>query len=232
MKCANGRVEPDLRTKLRLFADAAGYCQRPDCRKRLFSDEGGPDYNIAEMAHIFAASDSGPRADKNLPGNDRAGYANLILLCPNCHTEIDKNQAAFPDELLREWKRTHKEKIRAALGAAEFASRREARGFIEPLLQRNRVIYETLGPDNAYRENPEAEEARVWRRKMLSQIIPNNQALLVALDLNVSLMRPEERATAELFRQHVDDLIERHLGEDRMSASRFPLAMSTMFSDN
>jgi hypothetical protein len=232
MTCARGRVNPDSRTVLRLFADAAGFCQRPTCRRRLFSEEGGPDYHIAEMAHVIAANDGGPRADKELSPGERARYLNLILLCPSCHTEIDKAPEAFPDDLLREWKRTHKDKIRTALGAAEFASRQEARVFIEALLQRNGAIFGSFGPDNAYSENPEAEEALVWRRKMLSQIIPNNQALLVALDLNAFLMRPVERVTAELFRQHVDDLIERHLGGDRTAASRFPLAMSEMFSDD
>lgn len=44
MSCAKGRVTVQNQTKLRLFADAAGYCQRPGCRRRLFSDENGPDF--------------------------------------------------------------------------------------------------------------------------------------------------------------------------------------------
>ena len=231
MSCTKGRANPDSQTKLRLFADAAGYCQRPTCGKRLFSDEGGPDYHIAEMAHIFAAADDGPRADTNLSTKDRANYDNLILLCPNCHTEIDKSPKTFPDDMIRDWKRNHKEKISIAFGVTKFSSRQEARDYIEPLLQQNRATFDLIGPDNAYHENPEAEEARVWHRIMLSQIIPNNQTVLLALDANISLMRSDERATAELFRQHVGDLIERHLGEDKTVASRFPPAMSAMFSE-
>ncbi|MCA1908290.1 MAG: HNH endonuclease [Magnetospirillum sp.] len=232
MVCTKGRINPSTQTKLRLFADAAGYCQRPDCTRRLFSEEGGPDYHIAEMAHIMAAADDGPRPNADLTAEDRATYDNLILLCPNCHTEIDKEPAAFPDDMLREWKQGHKDKIRAALGIINFSSRQSVRNFIEPLLRRNRAIFDAYGPDNTYRENPEAEEARVWQRMMVSQIIPNNQSILMVLDSNISLMNEGDLKTLELFRQHVDDLVERHLGEDRTVASRFPSDMATMFGDD
>lgn len=36
--CVNGRVNPSADTKLRLFADSAGHCSRPECHPYLFSD--------------------------------------------------------------------------------------------------------------------------------------------------------------------------------------------------
>lgn len=38
-------------TKLRLFSEAAGYCQRPECLRPLFPEEMGGDKHIAEMAY-------------------------------------------------------------------------------------------------------------------------------------------------------------------------------------
>ena len=231
MDCVKGRVNPSNRTKLRLFSEAAGYCQRPICRKRLFSDDGGRDYHIAEMAHILGAKDGGPRGKAKMPLQDRAGYDNLILLCPNCHKEIDKSPKEFPVELLRSWKQTHKEEISIALGQEKFSSRGEARYYIEPFLRKNKTIFDTVGPDSNYHEKPEAEEASVWQRKMLSQILPNNLTMLRALDANKLHLRPDERRTAELFRQHVDDLMERHCSENQTAASRFPKAMLTILCD-
>lgn len=181
------------------------------------------------MAHIFAAKDAGPRANTDLAMADRAGYRNLILLCPHCHTEVDKAPDTFPNGMIRDWKDRHKERIRAALGAGEFATRQEARAYIERLLRANQTVFDMYGPDSSYRENPEAEQASVWQRKMLSQIILNNETVLFALDANSRLMRPNERKTKELLRQHVADLIERHFGRNLTICSRFPPAMAEMF---
>lgn len=231
MVCANGRIHPTSGTKLRLFSDSAGYCQRPDCRLRLFSDEDGPDYHIGEIAHVIAAAESGPRANSQLSKMERAAYANLILLCPNCHTEIDKAPEIFLADEIFEWKATHKKTVGDALGVAEFESRDMAREFIVPLLRANKRVFKKFGPDNNYRQEPEAEEAMVWRRKMLSQIIPNNQTILLALDKNSSLLNEAETETVEEFRQHVDDLTERHLGENRTVASRFPNQLSNILTN-
>lgn len=40
-------------TKLRLFSEAAGRCQRPACLRPLFPAEMGGDKHIAEMAHVI-----------------------------------------------------------------------------------------------------------------------------------------------------------------------------------
>ena len=229
MACAKGRTNPDSQTKLRLFSDSAGHCNRPECRRPLFSEEGQADYHIAEMAHILAANDGGPRAAPELADQIRASYSNLILLCANCHTMIDKCPDQFPDAMLREWKRHHKLLIHEAIGVQSASSREEALKFVEPLLRANHLIHHCYGPDNEYRHNPEAEEAGIWKRKVILQIIPNNQKLLAYLHKNIDLIHEEERKIVELFRQHVDDLVERHLGDNEGIASRFPQDMNTLF---
>lgn len=229
--CVNGRINPSQDTKLRLFADSAGHCNKPGCHRYLFSDLNIADYHIGEMAHIIAASDKGPRADKATNAEDKAEYDNLILLCPSCHAGIDKAPEVFSVELILDWKINHKRRITEAMGIPAYQTRSEARSYVVQILRTNKVIFDNLNPDLSYRENPEAEEAVVWKRKMLSQIIPNNQKILLFLEINVHLLNEEELSIVENFRQHVDDLIERHLGENLGIASRFPTKMTDILKN-
>ena len=223
--CIHGRSSPDAQTKLRLFAESAGYCQNPNCELRLFSDKGKVDFHFAEVAHVIAAGDLGPRGKPELPPAQRNLYSNLILLCPNCHTIIDKATTIYSSKLLLCWKSGHVERIRSVFRVS-FDSRSDARARIEPLLTMNRRIHELYGPDGEYRFNPEADEAVVWRRKVISQIIPNNYEVLRILDSNRGLLREAERVILEEFRQHVDDLSERHIGDSNSVARRFPKRMN------
>lgn len=226
--CSNGRINPSPETKLRLFSDSAGHCNRPNCHRYLFSENNSVDYNIGEMAHIIAASNNGPRADEAIIEGGKAMYDNLILLCPSCHTEIDKAPDIFPKELILEWKNNHKTTIIQSIGIPKLEKRDEAKIYINAILRKNRGIFESLNPNLSYKENPDAEEAAVWRRKMIAQIIPNNQNLIMFLDLNSHLLTEKELMIVENFRQHADDLVERHLGENLGIARRFPVEINNI----
>jgi hypothetical protein len=148
------------------------------------------------------------------------------MLCPSCHKIIDKAPDSFPDRLLCQWKRSHAERIATAFGAVEYGSKQAVRVAIEPALTENRTIFEAYGPENEYRFDPENELADVWRRKVLSRVLPNNRKVLTILDVNRRHLSSRELATLEEFRQHVDDLEERHLGEGGASVGRrFPDGM-------
>ena len=229
MACSKGRVNPTAQTKLRMFSDSAGYCNRPECRRPLFSEEGHADYNIGELAHILAAQDGGPRPAPEIAKKRRASYSNLILLCPTCHTVIDKCPEEFPDALLRDWKLHHKATIAEAIGVPSVSTRDEAHEFLDRILRANRSIHDRYGPDHEYYQNPEAEEASTWKRKLIGQILPNNQKIILFVDKNIRLVHDDERHIVELFRQHIDDLVERHLGDNEGVASRFPPEMNTLF---
>lgn len=47
----------------------------------------------AELAHIKSLSDKGPRADVSLSVSERNAASNLLVLCPTCHSIIDKKIA-------------------------------------------------------------------------------------------------------------------------------------------
>lgn len=223
MACSRGKASPDKLTEKRLFASSAGYCQRPGCTTHLFLDTGSKVIHVAEMAHIFAANDYGPRAKPEMAAEERGAFENLILLCPTCHTTIDKAPEDFPDETVIGWKREHERKLAGLFGAQVFDSRSETLAAIKPLMRQNRMIFDQLNPDLEYRFNPEAEEAAQWKYKMVQQIIPNSRRILSILDANTGLMTDEEEDTLELFRQHVYDLEARHVARIYIGArARFP----------
>ena len=231
MACPRGNATPNQNTKLRLFSDSAGFCQKPDCQRALFVDVGDSRLHIAEMAHVFAASDKGPRTNSALSGQERSSYENLILLCPSCHAIVDKAPDWYPDTLMTQWKREHVELIAEMFGAVRYASRRAAHEAIKPLLAANLSIFVEYGPDNQYRYNPESELADVWQRKVLSQIIPNNRKIIAIVDRNRCHLKGQEDTTLEEFRQHVEDLESRHVGDREATVGRrFPAAMNAMLS--
>lgn len=232
VKCSRGEANPSAATRTKLFADSAGYCQNPDCAQQLFVDKAkGEPIHFAEMAHIFAASDDGPRSNASLTDAERGSYDNLILLCANCHTTIDKAPEHYPDAMLKQWKLDRAERLAALFGIKALSSRAEVRAAIEPLLTANRVTFETYGPGSDAKFDLESDVPVTWRRKMLGSIIPNNKRILAILDKNRNLMSDQESTTLEAFRQHTDDLIARHLA-NADGGQRFPDAMEQMMVSN
>lgn len=222
MACSRGAASPDAHTQRRLFAASAGYCQNPGCANELFVDAADESFHIAELAHVFAANDGGPRSQPELTKEERGAFENLVVLCANCHTMVDKAPVAFPDSLILRWKREHANKLQRLFGAVRFDDRTSARQAVEPLLAQNFAIFQQYGPHIEASRNPESGAAEQWKRKMLTRILPNNRRVLALLDANRHLLRDDEKLTVERFRQHIDDLEAFHIEEKRQDASRFP----------
>lgn len=83
-----------------LFSKSAGICNL--CKQYVPL--------IAEQAHIIAHSSKGPRGNIPYDGNIDS-YDNLILLCPNCHTEIDNYPETYSVKILRDIKIEHEKNI-------------------------------------------------------------------------------------------------------------------------
>ncbi|WDR00930.1 HNH endonuclease signature motif containing protein [Devosia sp. J2-20] len=210
----------------------AGFCQNPDCTTQLFFESNdGESRHIAEMAHIIAANDKGPRADANVTPADRGAYDNLILLCANCHTKIDKAPDDFPDETIRAWKNDRAEALQRLFGVPLLQQRCEVLSFISPIMEENKVVLDTYGPGSDAKFDPESDIPAVWRVKMLRVIIPNNKRIIACLERNHELMTKPELKTLQAFRQHTQDLIERHL-EGATGGQRYPATMNQMMQDD
>ena len=219
-------------TKLRLFSASAGLCQRPDCLKPIFEEIGGKIIHIAELAHVFSASDVGPRTSGNLTPDERGLFENLILLCPTCHTIIDKAPDEFSDAIVLQWKYSHAQRIDTAFGCRRFDSRVEVSEFLTKLFRQNQKIFERYGPKHPDHLNPETELASLWKEKIRSKILPNNQLLLRAIDANADHLNNSELDTVEDFRCHVDDFAEKHLEKWVSGGTSFPSKAPFLFGES
>lgn len=65
------------------------------------------EYPIGEMAHIEGENIGSARYNHAMSDIQRNSFNNLLLLCPTCHTRIDKNPVDFSVEKLMELKHAH-----------------------------------------------------------------------------------------------------------------------------
>ncbi len=92
------------------------------CKIELTTD-GAMD-TIGEIAHIVSRSPDGPRGNESLQSENRDDYTNLILLCPNHHSEIDKQPELWPTAKLHCIKHEHEAWVSSQLeqGIFRYAS--------------------------------------------------------------------------------------------------------------
>jgi len=94
-----------------LWGIAAGRCEFKGCNKVLYQHEvTGDSENYAEKAHIYPVSPGGARF---CPDSEdfKNSVKNLMLVCPQCHVTIDRNEHKYTPEHLFEMKRRHEERI-------------------------------------------------------------------------------------------------------------------------
>ena len=72
----------------------------------ILSPDGSAE-TIGEIAHIVSHTKTGPRGNDALPLEKRDDYSNLMLLCPNHHSEIDKLPDSWPSSKLQQIKNDH-----------------------------------------------------------------------------------------------------------------------------
>lgn len=101
--------------QIRLWVNCGGYCTM--CNTYLLNHEYfGTKGKFGELAHIIAHSPKGPRP--NVKEYDQSyidSEDNIMILCPTCHSMIDKkeNEGKYNEALLRKWKKEHERKIKA-----------------------------------------------------------------------------------------------------------------------
>ncbi len=100
------RLAPTPSTLRELYLKSGNICAMPDCHK-LIVDENG---FCGEVAHIAAAEENGERFDKNMTNEERRSFENLMLLCPTCHTLIDKKGNKYTTADLKRIKKEHEAK--------------------------------------------------------------------------------------------------------------------------
>ena len=193
-----------------LWAEAIGCCMNPECQTELSKDG----VSIGEKAHIKTHEDGGD-----------VSFDNLLLLCANCHTEIDANRTVSTIPRLLEWKNNRQGEIRAHF-TRRVASFQEMEELVQPLLRRNGLIFDSYGPamDNS---NNSARRA-LWL-KSEPEIIVNNQKLVALFQANRQLFHQENQVTVDLFMRHVEEFLATRDTELPNRIVLFPTDINAMF---
>jgi hypothetical protein len=189
--------------------------------------------SIAERAHIVAHSASGPRGDSSVPSDYLSDPANIVLLCPTCHTTVDKAPDAYPPSLLLAKKATRAAAVARVGGVPIFDTREQARRAVENVLQENQAIFRTFGPDPLDGSMDSTEAAAKWSHVVLDEIVPGNDLIVAMVQVNPHLATPADAAAAELLRLHTQDLAAKHQGQEVTGpALRFPAAAEKIFAED
>lgn len=107
------------RTKLVLAFRSGDRCAFPGCDNHLSVD--GASANtvvVGQAAHIAGENPGAARYDQNMTDEARNAYPNLIYLCGDHHTRIDKQEVDFSVAKLLQMKVDHEERVREALTEA------------------------------------------------------------------------------------------------------------------
>lgn len=198
----------DENVKRKLYAESLGRCMNPNCQRRLFL--GGRD--ISEKAHIVAYCKTEDNA-----------YENLVLLCPNCHTEFDKNNAFSEQEILG-WKRKRQRDIEAFFGK-KYATFDDLRKVVAPILQENKTIYEEYYLKNQHQLWDKCEENVLVNNRKLKTLFSNN------MDLFQEHANPQYSNLAYVMRfmVHVEEFETTRLDEQKNREILFPQEIDSMF---
>lgn len=194
--------------KRRLYAESMGRCMNPTCQRELFRTNG----DVIEKAHIDAYCKT---ADNS--------FENLVLLCPTCHTDFDKNHLFTSEEVLS-WKQIRRDQLEK-LFSKKLSSFEKLQEEVVPLLLDNKVIFE-----NYYL----AGNKNLWD-KFEPRILSNNQKLKTLLSANMGLIQrhPQKEysnlACVQLFIAHIDEFEATRTDEEKHRSILFPTIIYSMF---
>lgn len=106
-------------TKVMLAFRSGGVCAFKPCGKHLtYKASVGQDTYVAEAAHIRGEKPEAARYDSSMTDAERDRIDNLIYMCTDHHTIIDKVEADWPVDVLVALKSEHEAKVRSAIEEA------------------------------------------------------------------------------------------------------------------
>lgn len=192
----------------RIYAESMGRCMNPECKVDLFKDSG----DIMEKAHISPYCDTKDNS-----------YENLIILCPNCHTNFDKNSAFSADDV-EKWKQIRKVEFERFF-SKEYDTFEELKSEVVILLLRNQEIFE-----NYYSEN----QRELWDI-FEGEIISNNRKIRKILKNNTKLIQNHSQesysnlALVQRFMLHIDEFEATRISKGKIRHVLFPAEINSLF---
>lgn len=100
--------------------------------------------------------------------------------------------------------------------------RKELFNNLEPYFNENKSIFNIYGPNNDYKYNPESETAYIWKEKILSCILPNNDKIIDLFEQNYFLLTNREKEEFQIYKVHVKDFYSKHTGKSDFNGQQFP----------
>ncbi|MCP1134474.1 HNH endonuclease [Paenibacillus polysaccharolyticus] len=192
----------------RLYSESMGRCMNPDCKVELFRNNG----DIIEKAHLTPFCDSQDNS-----------FENLVVLCPNCHTDFDKNDA-FTKVQVEIWKQNRKEEFDRVFGE-KFNTFDELRSRVAILLKENKAIFEN------YYINDKKELWNVFEGKILA----NNNMLKKLLEQNRNLIQRSKNesysnlALIDTFLVHIAEFESTRPAVEKHRQVLFPKEINSLF---
>lgn len=203
---ARKSIPTDVERKL--YAESMGRCMNPDCQAELFREKG----DVIEKAHITPYCKTADNV-----------YENLVVLCPTCHTDFDKNDA-FPPEEVKQWKQIRKEELDKLFGK-KYATFNELQLQVAPILSENKSIYE-----NYYLN----DQKDLWD-KFEGRILANNRKLKVLLENNLGLIQSHTNksySNLEIVQRlfaHIEEFEKTRNDEEKIRQVLFPKEIDSIF---
>ncbi len=191
-----------------LWADSGGLCANPQCGANLLNEKGR---SIGEMAHIQAYSTS-----KN---ND---VTNLLLLCSNCHTAVDKKGN---NKELKSWKKTQQER-NDKFRNKKFKNIKDLSKVAKPILEKNKLIFEKY----CLHEKSQS----LWK-KFEPQVLGNNKYLRLLFENNLHLFQgnkgyPDDNDfSAQRFILHTEEFEKTRGNKEKIRTVLFPEKINSIF---
>lgn len=193
-----------------LWSNAAGRCSFTDCNERLTVEQAAHSapHTLGEMAHIKGKNKGSNRYDETQIYEQRDSYENLILLCPNHHTLVDKpeNEEMYTIDVLLKMKICHEASISKRLDSVKISDIDTLKDEISIYLAENRQVWFQYGPlsENA-QKNPHSEEIyAIWVSERLSTIVPNNRIIVSLVNDHRNLFSRSDQAIVSHFLTHAE----------------------------
>lgn len=219
------------KVKRMLLAASGGFCGNPGCHRNLFDFfESGEITNVEELAHIISQKEDGPRGEDVLPMSQRDEYNNIILLCPTCHTIVDKNPELYPVDTIRKWKREHEESIKNLFVSPKFETREAARKYVLPLFAEDKAIFDEYGPYSKNAEKDPLATEQEWERLSIQKLIPNNRKIESVVAQNLDILTEDEMMLFIQFKIHREGFENNKLsGDVNGTVPTFPVGFENIF---
>lgn len=101
------RKDLSIKTIKELYSRSGNRCAFPGCHHENFEEHT----LIGQICHIEAANRGGERYNLDQMEDERAGFDNLIVLCP-IHHSITNDVSIYTVETLKAMKKSHEERFK------------------------------------------------------------------------------------------------------------------------